>query len=288
MIQLTESKSNWTETISPKSHLFDFKLNEVWQYRDLLLLFVKRDFVAQFRQTILGLLWHLIQPVLTTIMFLLLFNKIAKITTGNLPPLLFYLSSITIWNYFSACLSSSSTTFISNAGIFGKVYFPRLVMPLSKILSNLVKFGIQLSLLLVVIAYYSYTNQFFVHLGWNNLLFFFIVIMMAAVGLGVGIIISSLTTKYRDFAILISFGTQLLMYITPVVYPLAYLQDSRYRTMIQWNPLTPLVEGFRYSLFKEGSFSPYFFIYSFLFAFITLFIGIILFNKVEKTFMDTV
>ena len=288
MIQLTESKSNWTEAISPKSHLFDFKLNEVWQYRDLLLLFVKRDFVAQFRQTILGLLWHLIQPVLTTIMFLLLFNKIAKITTGNLPPLLFYLSSITIWNYFSACLSSSSTTFISNAGIFGKVYFPRLVMPLSKILSNLVKFGIQLSLLLVVIAYYSYTNQFFVHLGWNNLLFFFIVIMMAAVGLGVGIIISSLTTKYRDFAILISFGTQLLMYITPVVYPLAYLQDSRYRTMIQWNPLTPLVEGFRYSLFKEGSFSPYFFIYSFLFAFITLFIGIILFNKVEKTFMDTV
>ena len=279
---------SWTEIIAPKTHFFDLRLKEVWRYRDLLLLFVKRDFIAQYRQTILGPLWHLIQPVFTTIMYLLLFNKIAKIPTDHLPPVIFYMSSIAIWNFFTTCLSSTSSTFTSNAGIFGKVYFPRLISPLATVLSSMVKFSIQFCLLLSVVIYYSATEQYVIQWSWHMLLFPVIVIIMALMGLGAGIIISSLTTKYRDLNILISFGVGLLMYVTPVVYPLSFLEQSQYKLFIQWNPLSAFVEGFRYSLFGVGVFNPGYFVYSIIFTLFVLLLGILLFNKVERSFMDTV
>ncbi len=279
---------SWTEVISPKAHLFDLRLKEVWRYRDLLFLFVKRDFIAQYRQTILGPLWHLIQPLFTTLMFLLVFTKIAKIPTDNLPPLIFYMSSITIWNFFNACLNSTSSTFTANAGIFGKVYFPRLITPLATVLSSMIKFTIQFCMLLSVVIYFIVSGQYVFEWSWHILLFPLIVIIMALIGLGAGIIISSLTTKYRDLNILIGFGVGLLMYVTPVVYPLSFLQQSQYKIFIQWNPLSTLVEGFRYSLFGVGSFDIGFFIYSIIFTLFVLFIGVLLFSKVEKSFMDTV
>lgn len=288
MIKQEVYNDTWTEIISPKVHLFDLRLKEVWRYRDLLFLFVKRDFIAQYRQTILGPLWHIIQPIFTTLMFLLLFNKIARIPTGQLPPVIFYMSSITIWNFFTACLNSTSTTFTANSGIFGKVYFPRLVMPLSTALSAMVKFGIQFCLLSAVIFYYALTGQYTINIGWHIFLFPVIVIIMAAMGLGAGIIISSLTIKYRDLTVLISFSVQLLMYITPVVYPLSFLEKSSYKTFIEWNPLSALVEGFRYSLFGEGTFNIYLFGYSIIFTLCALLMGVLLFNKVERNFMDTV
>lgn len=278
----------WTEILKPKTRLLDLHLKEVWRYRDLLFLFVKRDFAAQYRQTILGPLWHIIQPLFSTFMFVLLFNKIAKISTDDLPAPLFYMSSITIWNYFSACLGSTSNTFISNAGIFGKVYFPRLVTPLSSVLSNMVKFSIQFTLLLLMILYYYITGLYTVHFGWNTLLIPVIIILMAALGLGLGIIISSLTTKYRDLSILISFGVSLLMYITPVAYPLSFLEQSKYTNFIHWNPLSPLVESFRFAILGKGSFDIYFFSYSISFTLAALLCGTLLFNKVERSFMDTV
>ncbi|HEY6979119.1 MAG TPA: ABC transporter permease [Chitinophagaceae bacterium] len=284
----TQTGNEWSEVITPKNHLFDLHLKEVWRYRDLLFLFVKRDFAAQYRQTILGPLWYIIQPVFTTVLFILVFNKIAKIPTDRLPPLLFYMSSITIWNYFAACLNSTSNTFVANAGIFGKVYFPRLVLPLSTVVSNIIKFGIQFCLLLAMILYYAFAKIYTVHAGWHNLLIPVIVIIMAAIGLGLGIIISSLTTKYRDLGILISFGVQLLMYITPVAYPLSFLEQSKYTNFIRWNPLSPLVEGFRYAVLGQGTFDIYFFYYSTLFTAVALLCGVLLFNKVERSFMDTV
>lgn len=283
-----EQNNSWTEIITPEASVFNLHLKEVWHYRDLLMLFVKRDLAAQFRQTILGPLWHLLQPVFTTIMFLIVFNKIAKISTEELPAVLFYITSITIWNFFASCLTSTSATFTTNAAIFGKIYFPRLVMPLSTVISNIVKFAIQFGLLIAVILFCQFTGLYSFHFGWHNLLLPVIVIIMACVGLGTGIIISSLTTKYRDLAILITFGVQLLMYITPVAYPLSYLQQSGYKTFIQWNPLSPLVEGFRYSVFGHGTFDTGFFVYSISFAIISLLAGVILFNKVERNFMDTV
>lgn len=283
-----DNSEGWTEVIKPKGHFFDLRLKEVWRYRDLLLLFVKRDFAAQYRQTILGPLWHIIQPLFSTFMFIIVFNKIAKISTDQLPAPLFYMSSITIWNYFSACLASTSNTFVSNAGIFGKVYFPRLVTPLSSVLSNMIKFGIQFSLLLAMIFYYSLTGLYTVHIGLHTLLVPVIIIIMAGLGLGAGIIISSLTTKYRDLSILISFGVTLLMYVTPVAYPLSFLEQSKYTNFIRWNPLSPLVEGFRYSVLGQGTFDLYFFGYSIFFTLLALLCGTLLFNKVERSFMDTV
>lgn len=283
------AEENWTEVIRPKSSLFNLNLKEVWRYRDLLMLFVKRDIASQYRQTILGPLWHIIQPVLTTIMFMLLFNQIANISTGVLPAPLFYMSSIAIWNYFSTCLNNTSNTFVANAGIFGKVYFPRLVLPLSSIISNMVKFGIQFGILLVMIVYYAVSGKYVPQFGWHILLLPVIAVLMGAMGLGVGIIISSLTTKYRDLTILISFGVGLFMYITPVAYPLSFLeQHSHNLQFIKWNPLTPLIEGFRYAIFGTGNFSAGFFMYSIACTFILLLWGIMIFNKVERSFMDTV
>lgn len=273
--------------IEPKTSLFDLRLKEVWKYRDLLVLFVRRDFVATYKQTILGPVWHFIQPIFTTIMFLLVFGKIAGIPTDGIHPILFYMSGITIWNYFSSCLSSTSSTFLSNAGIFGKVYFPRLISPLSTVTSNIVKFGIQFLLLLVIMIYIGISGGGF-HFGWSWLLIPVLVLMMAMMGLGLGIIISSMTTKYRDLNVLLGFGVQLLMYATPVAYPMSFLKSKSYASWIQWNPLSPIVEAFRYALFGVGTLQGMHLLYSLCFIVIVLFIGLLMFNKVEKTFMDTV
>ncbi|MEJ7627568.1 MAG: ABC transporter permease [Ferruginibacter sp.] len=277
----------WDRIIRPGSSLLDFKLKEVWQYRDLLWLFVKRDFAAQYKQTILGPLWHFIQPVFTTLVFLLIFSKIANIPTDGIEPVLFYMSGINIWNYFSACLTATSNTFVANAGIFGKVYFPRLVIPLSTVLSNVIKFGIQFSLLLAVMVWVGIKNNSF-HFGTSWLLIPVLVIMMAGLGLGLGIIISSLTTKYRDFSVLIGFAVQLLMYATPIAYPLSFLKGKSYAAWIAYNPLTPIVEAFRYALFGTGTVDISSLLYSGIVIIILLFVGLLVFSKVEKTFMDTV
>jgi lipopolysaccharide transport system permease protein len=274
--------------IQPKAHLFDLKLNDVWKYRDLLWLFVRRDFTAQYKQTILGPLWHFIQPVFTTFMFLIVFGKIANIPTDNVPPILFYMSGITIWNYFAACLNSTSNTFVSNAGIFGKVYFPRLIIPLSTVVSNIIKFGIQFLLLLAAIIFFIAAKDFHFHPDVSLLMIPVLLLMMAGMGLGLGIIVSSLTTKYRDLNILIGFAVQLLMYATPVAYPLSFLKHNKFASWIQWNPLTPIMEAFRYALFRQGSFSAGSLLYSAAFIIIVLFIGLLTFSKVERTFMDTV
>lgn len=283
----SEPIENWDLVIEPRTSLFDLKLKEVWKYRDLLVLFVRRDFVAAYKQTILGPVWHFIQPVFTTLIFTLVFGKIAGIPTDGIQPLLFYMSGITIWNYFSSCLSSTSNTFLSNAGIFGKVYFPRLISPLSTVVSNLVKFGIQFLLLLGFMVYFGITGGKF-HFGFSWLLIPVLVLMMALMGLGLGIIISSMTTKYRDLNVLLGFGVQLLMYATPVAYPMSFLKSKSYAAWIQWNPLSPIVEVFRYALFGQGTVDIFHLMYSIAFILVVLFAGLLMFNKVEKTFMDTV
>ncbi|MEJ8816981.1 ABC transporter permease [Lacibacter sp. H407] len=288
MNQQTIQEENWDLEIKPKASLFDLNLKEVWRYRDLMMLFVRRDFVAQYKQTILGPLWHIIQPVLTTIMFLLVFGKIANIPTDGIEPILFYMSGITIWNYFSTCLTATSNTFVANAHIFGKVYFPRLVLPLSIVLSNIVKLGIQFGILFLGMVWFAVFRGIPINFGVNWLLIPVLVIIMAGIGLGLGIIISSLTTKYRDFTVLIGFAVQLLMYATPVAYPLSFLKDKSFAPLIEWNPLSPIVEGFRYALFQRGSFDIFSLGYSVVFMFVVLVIGAVYFSKVERTFMDTV
>jgi lipopolysaccharide transport system permease protein len=284
----TPKAEHWDMIIKPKSGLLDLHLAEVWRYRDLLWLFVRRDFVAQYRQTILGFLWHVIQPILTTLMFLLIFRNIANISTDNIePPFLFYMAGITVWNYFSTVLTTISTTFITNAPIFGKVYFPRLVLPLSVALSNIVKFGIQFGLLLLFMIYNVFRGHP-IHVTVYWLFIPVLLALMAGIGLGLGIIISALTTKYRDLNILMTFAVQLAMYATPVAYPLSYLKGKSYSWVININPMTSIVEAFRFAVFGKGSFDPQGLAYSTIFMFISLFIGILIFNKVEKTFMDTV
>lgn len=278
----------WDLEIKPKASLFDLNLKEVWQYRDLMLLFVRRDFVSQYKQTILGPVWHIIQPVLTTIMFLLVFGKIANIKTDGIEGVLFYMSGITIWNYFSSAFVSTSNTFVSNAHIFGKVYFPRLVLPLSVVISNIVKFAIQFSILMLVMLWYYFIKGTPLYFGLSWLLIPVLVFMMAGYGLGLGIIISSLTTKYRDFNVLVTFGVQLLMYATPVAYPLSFIRKMSFAPFIEWNPLSPLVEGFRYALFQTEGFRPESLWYSAAVMVVTLVAGVILFRRVERTFMDTV
>lgn len=280
-------EGHWDQVIEPGGKLFQLNLGELWRYRDLLILFVKRDFVAQYKQTILGPVWHIIQPIFTTLVFLFVFGKIANIPTDGIPPVLFYMSGISIWNYFSACLTATSSTFTANAGIFGKVYFPRLVLPLSTVMSNMVKFGIQFGLLLGVMAWYGIRNHYF-YFGSSWLLIPLLVVMMAGLGLGLGIIISSLTTKYRDLTVLIGFAVQLLMYATPVAYPLSFLKEKSYANWIVWNPLSPIVEAFRYALFHKGSVDVSGLLYSAVFIVLVMFGGLLIFGKVERTFMDTV
>ncbi|MFM7852976.1 MAG: ABC transporter permease [Flammeovirgaceae bacterium] len=279
-------KEEWDLEIKPKTDLFQINFIELWKYRDLINLFVKRDFISQYKQTILGPLWHLIQPLLTTIVFLFLFGKVAKIATDEIEPVLFYMSGITIWNYFSGCLTATSNTFVTNAAIFGKVYFPRLTFPISIVISNIIRFGIQLILLFASMVFYSFSYPIHWSLYW--LLIPFIVFAMAGISLGMGIIISSLTTKYRDLNLLLTFIVQLAMYATPIAYPYSYIKGKSYEWLLNINPLTSIVEAFRFCLFGRGVVTPSGLIYSAVFMLIILFIGIVMFNRVEKDFMDTV
>lgn len=280
------SDKNWDLSIKPRKHLFDINLKELWRYRDLIMLFVRRDFVAKYKQSILGPLWFIIQPLLTTIMFVVVFGNIAGIPTDGLPKMLFYMSGIVCWTYFSTSLSTTSDTFIANAGIFGKVYFPRLASPISIVISNLIQFGIQFSFLLAFMLFY-WLKGTPICPNITVLLIPFLIILMAGLGLGFGIIISSLTTKYRDLRFLITFGVQLWMYATPVIYPVSALPE-KYKIFILMNPLTPIVETFRYSLLGSGTFNLMHLAYAVVFTIFVLTIGTIMFNKVERTFMDTV
>jgi len=276
----------WDLVIRSNTGWFDLHLADVWRYRDLTLLFVWRDFVAQYKQTILGPLWHLIQPLFTTALFTLVFSKVANLSTDTLPPILFYMAGVTCWNYFAECLNRTSATFIQNASIFGKVYFPRLSVPVSVVLSNIIKFAIQFSLFLAFVGYY-YVKGAAIRPNMYVLLTPLVLLIMAALGLGLGIIVSSLTTKYRDLQVLVTFGVQLLMFVTPVVYPVSMV-SHQYRWLILANPMTALVETFRYSFLGAGTFDPWQLVYSSAATLIILCIGVVLFNHVERTFMDTV
>lgn len=282
-------KETWFEEITPKKHLLDINFKELWDYKDLLFLFVRRDFVSVYKQTILGPLWFFIQPIFTTLIFTVVFGQLASIPTDGLPPLLFYMCGITTWNYFSECLNKTSNTFVANAGIFGKVYFPRLILPLSIVISNLLKFGIQLLLFIGFLLYYYFTGAA-IHPNFTILLLPLLIILMAGLGLGFGIIISSMTTKYRDLQFLIIFGVQLFMYATPIVYPLSLAKEKlgEYSWVADLNPMSSIVETMKYAFLGQGDFSIYQLGYSFIFMIVLLFIGIITFNKVEQTFMDTV
>ena len=275
--------------IDSKASVFNFRLNEIWEYRDLLWLLVRRDFVSFYKQTILGPLWFFLQPLFTTIIFTFIFGNLAGISTDGLPKPLFYLAGITAWNYFADCLTKTSTVFRDNASIFGKVYFPRLIMPLSIVMSNLVRFAVQLVLFLLLMGYYFLTGAGF-HVSWAILLFPVIVVLMALLGLGAGMIISAMTTKYRDLAFLVGFGVQLLMYATTVIYPLstALSKYPKYAWVIKYNPMTPIIETFRFGFLGEGSFSWGMLAYTTGVTLVLLILGIFVFNKVERDFVDTV
>jgi lipopolysaccharide transport system permease protein len=277
---------NWTMIIRPQRRWFDLRLDELWRYRDLIALFVWRDFVANYKQTILGPLWYLVQPLLTTITFTVIFGRLAGLSTDGLPQFLFYMSGTVIWSYFAACLTKTSNTFTGNAGIFGKVYFPRLAVPLSILLSNLVTLAIQFGQFLAFMAYFGLVGAALRPNFWI-LLTPILLVMMAGLGLGFGIIISSLTTRYRDLQYLVTFGVQLLMYATPVIYPLSAIPD-KYRWLIMANPMTPIVESFRFAFLGAGTVDLLHLLYSFGFMMGVLTIGILIFNQVERIFMDTV
>ncbi len=276
----------WDLEIKPQNKLFDLHLKDVWDYRDLLWLLVRRDFVSFYKQTILGPLWFFIQPLFTTIIFTFVFGKMGGFSTDGLPQPLFYMAGITAWNYFAECLTKTSTVFSTNAAIFGKVYFPRLIMPLSIVVSNLVRFAVQLLLFLLVMGFYWYQGARF-SITWAISLFPIIVILMALLGLGGGMIISSLTTKYRDLAFLFTFAVQLLMYATTVIYPLSSAPE-KFRWLIELNPMTAIIETFRFGFLGQGSFTWASFGYSCSVTIILLVFGVIIFNKVEKNFIDTV
>lgn len=284
---MKEHNHDWT--IEAKSSLFNLKIDEVWAYRDLLWLLVRRDFVSFYKQTILGPLWFFIQPLFTTIIFTVIFGNLAEISTDGLPKPLFYMAGITAWNYFSDCLNKTSSVFKDNAGIFGKVYFPRLIVPLSIVASNLVRFSIQMLLFLFLMGYYYSSGAKF-QITWAISLFPLLIILMALLGLGIGMIISAMTTKYRDLAFLISFGVQLLMYATPVIYPLsiALTKYPKYAWLIEYNPMTPVIETFRYGFLGEGSFSWWSIGYASGIGLVLLVCGIVVFNKVERNFVDTI
>ena len=284
------SEDNWLYTISPKRKLIDINFKEIWHYMDRLILFVKRDIITVYKQTILGPLWFLIQPLFTAIIFTLVFNNLGQIKTGTVPPFLFNMAGITAWNYFKECLGGTSNTFVQNQGIFGKVYFPRVIMPLTVVISNLMKFGIQLVLFSAFYIYFLLKGH---ELQINNtiILMPIYVLIMALLGLGFGMMLSSLTTKYRDLTVLVGFGVSLLMYLSAVPYPLAEAKNKFpeiVSTFVEYNPLTQIVEGFRYMFLNTGLFSWDKFAYIFVLSIIVFLTGLIIFNRTEKKFIDTV
>lgn len=279
---------SWTTEIKPKNKLLSIDFKEIWQYRDLMLLFVKRNIITQYKQTILGPLWYFIQPIMTTVMYMVVFGGIAKISTDGLPQPLFYLAGISFWQYFADCLNKTSNTFVSNASIFGKVYFPRLVTPLSDVISNLVRFAIQFVLFLIVYAYYAIFTDVQIHTNWYILLLPLLIVMLAGLALGFGILFSSMTTKYRDLQLLLSFFVSLWMYATPVIYPLSTITNDTLKIVMQLNPLTGIVEFFKYGMLGVGCHDWWMLGYSFIFMVVLLALGIVVFNKVQRSFMDTV
>jgi homopolymeric O-antigen transport system permease protein len=277
----------WDLVIEPQTSLFNLHLKDIWRYRDLLGLLVKRDIVSFYKQTILGPLWFFIQPLFTTLTYIVIFGNLAGLSTDDLPQPLFYMVGIVAWNYFSECLTKTSTVFKDNSNIFGKVYFPRLIMPLSIIASNLVRFLVQLLLVIFVFLFYFFFKGYNPEINFFILLFPVSVFLMAVLGLALGMIISALTTKYRDLTFLVTFGVQLLMYATPVIYPLRSA-PVKYRWLIELNPMTSIIETMRFGLLGKGSFSWQALGYSSLCSFLALIVGVVIFNKVEKTFVDTV
>ena len=282
---MSEPQQQWTETIESNHSLFDLKLKEVWRYKDLVYMFVKRDFVSGFKQTILGPLWFFINPIFTTIVFVFVFGNIAKLSTDGIPQVLFYLAGITLWNYFSSCLTGTSNIFTANASIFGKVYFPRLVMPITIVISNLMKFGVQFLLFLAVWIFYFSKGQIQPNI-WI-LVTPFLIVLMAIFALGVGMIFSALTTKYRDLQMLLTFGVSLMMYATPVIYPVSSITGV-WKKLAYYNPLTGIFECFKYGWMGSGEFTVEMLLISTGIILVLLVIGTVTFNKVEKSFMDTV
>lgn len=283
--QMEHKNTEWTNVISSEHSLFKLNLKEVWDYRDLVYMFVKRDFVSSFKQTILGPLWFFINPIFTTVVYLIVFGNIANLSTDGAPKILFYLAGVTLWNYFSSSLGGTSNVFVGNAGIFGKVYFPRLVMPITIVISNLMRFGVQFLLFIVVFFFYWYKGE--VTPNWWVLFTPIFILMMSLFALGVGMIFSSLTTKYRDLSMLLTFGISLYMYATPVIYPTSML-SAKIQPYAKYNPLTGIFEGFKYAWMGVGEFHPIMLVYSSVIILILLAIGTVIFNKVEKGFMDTV
>ena len=276
----------WTTIIKPKTGWFDINLKELLQYKDLITMFVKRDFKTLYKQTILGPLWIIINPLLTTIMYTIVFGNIANISTDGMPQILFYMLGTTVWTYFSTCLTKTSATFTGNAAIFGKVYFPRLVTPISTVISGLINFGVQFLMFLGFMAYFMIKGSPIEPNLWI-LITPLLLVQLAALALGFGIIISSMTTKYRDLAVLVTFGVQLWMYATPVVYPASQI-GGKLKTLMMLNPVSPIVESFRYAFLGSGSIPWNYLGISVVTTLVVLFAGVVLFSRVEKTFMDTV
>jgi lipopolysaccharide transport system permease protein len=281
-----EAIKEWDLVIEPQSSIFDLNLKDVWRYRDLLVMFVRRDFISSYKQTILGPIWFFIQPLLTTLTFTFVFGNLAGISSDGLPRPLFYMAGITAWNYFSDCLTKTSSVFSANASIFGKVYFPRLIMPLSIVTSNLLKFIVQMLMFVCLLAYYYFTGHN-IHITSAILLFPVLVLLMALLGLGLGMIISSLTTKYRDLAFLIQFAVTLLMYGTTVIYPLS-ATPQKYKYIVELNPMTSVIEAFRYGFLGQGQFSSWSLGYTAICTFVFVIVGVIIFNRTERNFIDTI
>jgi lipopolysaccharide transport system permease protein len=286
MKQETLQEEHWDHVIESRTSLLDLRLKEVWYYRDLLFLFVRRDFVTVYKQTILGPLWFFIQPILTTITFTIIFGNVAQLSTDGAPKLVFYMAGITLWNYFSTCLTSVAGVFNANAGIFGKVYFPRLIMPLTIVISNLMKFGVQFLMFIIFVLYYYFYKDDIQPNNWI-LLTPVVICLMAIISMGIGLILSSLTTKYKDLNQLIAFGIQLFMYATPVIYPSSSI-PSGYKWVINLNPLVGLFDYMRYAYLGIGQFSTFSLVYPSIFGLGILAVGIVFFNKTQRTFMDTV
>ncbi len=283
---MTDKSTMWDIEIKPQRKLFDLRLRELFEYRDLLEMFIRRDIVTVYKQTVLGPIWYFIQPLLMMMIFIIVFSNIANIPTDDLPPAIFYLAGIILWNYFAECLTQTADVFYLNAGIFEKVYFPRLIVPVSKIISALIKFVIQ-SALFIIIYIYLYTNGATIKPNQALLMLPVFLLLMAGLGLGAGIIVSSITAKYRDLKFLVGFGVQLLMYLSPVIYPVSTLPDT-YRGIMFWNPFSHILEGFRYCLLSAGDLNMIGLVYTAVLAFILLVIGVVLFNRTEQRFVDTV
>jgi len=285
----SKSTNDWLFEITPKNNFFSLNLREIWQYRDLLLLFVKRDIITVYKQTVLGPLWYLIQPLFTSITFTIIFNNVAGINTGTVPPFLFNLAGITVWNYFTSCLNGTSDTFKANANIFGKVYFPRIITPLSVVISNLIKFGIQFFIFLFFYVFYYFQGATLNLNGWI-VLFPILILIMGVLGLGLGMLISSMVTKYRDFSNLVSFGIQLLMYLSAVMYPMELIKEKipKFGWIVAYNPLAYIIETSRFMLLGVGSVSILGLLYTSIVTLAVFFVGLLIFNKTEKNFIDTV